>query len=345
MLHVTGPSSNPAILGYNADSGAGIRGESTNGYGVYGANTSTGNSGHVGGPSYGVYGSSSSGRGVYGFSSSGRGVYGECNGGTGVYGIGSAGVYGEGPTYGVQGYSTSHEGVIGVGWLDGVYGSSEYGDGVHGRSISGYGGYFEGPKNYFEGNVGIGTDSPTTKLEVKGGSIKLTDEWSNIYGKNLKIWGADNSDLLLQSAAGAGNVGIGTTSPNGKLDVNGAIYQRGSVLHADYVFEPDYQLESIDEHSEFMWMNKHLKAIPKSEVDEDGREILEVGAHRKGIVEELEKAHIYIDQLHNRLKALEEKEAEVDQMHEQVSNLIVRLERMETIMGQISKNSFERIEK
>ncbi|MHC5145136.1 MAG: hypothetical protein ACYSOX_05875, partial [Planctomycetota bacterium] len=40
-------------------------------------------------------------------------------------------------------------------------------------------------------------------------------------------------------------------------------------------------------------------------VDETGQEIVEVGAHRKGIVEELEKAHIYIEQLNKHNKELE----------------------------------------
>jgi hypothetical protein len=110
-------------------------------------------------------------------------------------------------------------------------------------------------------------------------------------------------------------VGIGTTNPQGTLDVNGAIYQYGSVLHSDYVFEPDYKLESIDEHSDYMWQNKHLMAIPKAEVNEEGLEVVEVGSHRRGIVEELEKAHIYIEQLHKRLKLLEEKLASLELEH------------------------------
>jgi hypothetical protein len=93
----------------------------------------------------------------------------------------------------------------------------------------------------------------------------------------------------------------------GKLDVNGAIYQRGSVLHADYVFDNDYKLESIVEHSDFMWENKHLKAISKAQKDENGQEIIEVGAHQKGIVEELEKAHIYIEQLNAKNSELEDR--------------------------------------
>ena len=116
--------------------------------------------------------------------------------------------------------------------------------------------------------------------------------------------------------ANNGNVGIGLEyagTPQGKLDVNGSIYQRGAQLHADYVFEPNYKLESINEHANFMWENKHLKAIPKAIVDENGQEIIEVGAHRKGIVEELEKAHIYIEQLNKQINTMRKHNKEMEE--------------------------------
>ncbi len=163
-------------------------------------------------------------------------------------------------------------------------------------------------------NVGIGATSPDFKLDVNG-SIKVRN--SAIYFGNdvSHQWTigpqvADSYVIYANGAAGyvmvlnriSGNVGIGTTSPQGKLDVNGAIYQRGGQLHADYVFDPKYTLESIEEHAEFMWQKQHLTAVPKAKYDENGLEVLEIGSHRKGMLEELEKAHIYIDQLNSNAK-------------------------------------------
>jgi hypothetical protein len=129
----------------------------------------------------------------------------------------------------------------------------------------------------------------------------------------LSFW-TRNSDAMGERMriTGSGRVGIGTTNPMGVLDVNGSIYQRGIRLHADYVFEPGYSLESIEEHSAFMWKNRHLKAVPKAAKDDEGNEILEIGSHQKGVVEELEKAHIYIAQLNGRIRDLEDKILEME---------------------------------
>lgn len=66
----------------------------------------------------------------------------------------------------------------------------------------------------------------------------------------------------------------------------------------------NYKLETIEEHSDFMWKNKHLPAVPKSTKDPQGLDIVNVGEQRRGMLEELEKAHVYISQLQAEIKQL-----------------------------------------
>lgn len=135
------------------------------------------------------------------------------------------------------------------------------------------------------------------------------------------VWQEGASNIFYD----AGTVGIGTFSPDityalhvdGMTNLNGDVviggdltltsgdYKKGgTVLCADYVFENDYELESIEEHSEFMWKNKHLPAVPKAVPNIDGKEFVSIGSQMQGILEELEKAHIYIEQLNEENEAL-----------------------------------------
>jgi uncharacterized coiled-coil protein SlyX len=127
-----------------------------------------------------------------------------------------------------------------------------------------------------------------------------------------------------------GNVGIGTAAPLGKLDVNGSIFQRGVQLFADYVFEPTYSLESIEDHSTFMWNNKHLPAVGARQVDEQGREVVEIGARMRGMLEEIEKAHIYISTLN---ESITEKDARLAKLERQNAELTERLARIEALVS------------
>jgi hypothetical protein len=105
------------------------------------------------------------------------------------------------------------------------------------------------------GKLGIGAETPEYQLDVRGDRIQLkedaTGDWiamrTDAGAIDLTFQGAplyihstvDGEHILLNAHNNNSRVGIGTNNPQGTLDVNGAIYQRG-VLHADYVFEPDY---------------------------------------------------------------------------------------------------------
>ncbi|MFA5114120.1 MAG: hypothetical protein WC529_07495 [Candidatus Margulisiibacteriota bacterium] len=96
-------------------------------------------------------------------SGGGYGVTGAAMGNIGILGEGvevGAGVAGVGDNgYGVYGRSTNKIGVFGGGGAAG--GSFE--------SVSGFGVFAKGPKNFFSGKIGIGTLNPEVPLDVIGG--------------------------------------------------------------------------------------------------------------------------------------------------------------------------------
>jgi hypothetical protein len=131
-------------------------------------------------------------------------------------------------------------------------------------------------------------------------------------GNTMSIWSPGDNDLLRILDEDAFPAG----TPVFTIQNDGRILHRGAEIHADYVFEPDYELESLEEHTEFMMKEKHLSAIPRTQKDEStGQEIVEYGSLMRGLMEELEKAHIYIarvsDVVKEQQKAISELSAQL----------------------------------
>ncbi|MEQ8575518.1 hypothetical protein [Fulvivirga sp.] len=90
-----------------------------------------------------------------------------------------------------------------------------------------------------------------------------------------------------------GDVGIGTTNPSHKLDVNGTIHASEVLVDLnfpgpDYVFEEDYPLSSLSEIESYIKANKHLPEVPSAaQMKEEGVNMVEMQMLLLKKVEEL----------------------------------------------------------
>ncbi len=90
------------------------------------------------------------------------------------------------------------------------------------------------------GTVGIGTTSPTDKLQVTGSSgtsltstqgVALTVKGGG-NSNNIQVWGSSSSQATYAVLTSSGKFGIGTTSPSSTLQVSGTSLVTGSVTGA-----------------------------------------------------------------------------------------------------------------
>ncbi|MEM6829561.1 MAG: cell surface protein, partial [Bacteroidota bacterium] len=165
------------------------------------------------------------------------------------------------------------------------------------------------------GNVGIGTTNPTEKLFVAG-NIRLNDD-SDIFGldilqgfNDLRFAATPTSGTNLFIAS-TGNVGIGTTNPTEKLDVNGNIRAaniRASNVNVklgsfpDYVFADNYDLMPLEELEAYIDANKHLPEMPtEAEVLENGADL---GQLNTLLVEKIEELTLHLISLKKEIEQL-----------------------------------------
>ncbi|MBO6797762.1 hypothetical protein [Maricaulis sp.] len=148
-------------------------------------------------------------------------------------------------------------------------------------------------------DIGFSTDSPTDNLHIRDGSDTFfgltledttatggTGTWRVVHGGHdatfrISRGGSGLSELILYEG---GNMTIG-----GELTTSGSCS-----AGCDRVFDEDYELPSIEEHAEYMFDNRHLPNVGPTA--EEGP--MNISQKVGGMLNELETAHIYIDQLH-----------------------------------------------
>lgn len=143
---------------------------------------------------------------------------------------------------------------------------------------------------------------------MDGANFGLLDgdgNWSYLAAKdNYTDFKIDNNTKMRIQANG--NVGIGTTSPDNKLDVKGVIRAeevRVQTGWSDHVFLPTYELPTLKEEEVYITENGHLLGF-ESEKDMGGEVKLADVTNRQQEV--LEKLMLHVIELEKRIEELQE---------------------------------------
>jgi hypothetical protein len=181
------------------------------------------------------------------------------------------------------------------------------------------------------GNVGIGTETPVSKLHVAGrslfkgvGEVLAIDGTSNpnigfytngvfksfISQSSSELFiGVNNANLHLD----AGQIAIGAVIPAAsgyKLTVTGKVICEELKVQLqgawpDYVFQNKYNLMPMPELRNFINTNNHLPNIPAAAAIEKSG--MEVGEMQRKMMEKIEELTLYILQLEEKVNALSKK--------------------------------------
>ncbi|WP_286756489.1 hypothetical protein [Roseivirga sp. UBA838] len=211
-----------------------------------------------------------------------------------------------------------------------------------------------------DGKVGIGTQSPTNTLHIEGDllldvfgnsgherGIFFREGFSNVNKYNVSILAYDHNNggvspdgLSINGFDGVsfstgsdtrnermrvaqnGNVGIGTTSPNEKLEVNGTIRSKKVKVEAspwpDYVFSPNFKLRTLDEVEQFIEQNQHLPEVPSAkEIEANGQDLGDIQAV---LLKKIEELTLYTIEQEKRLQASDDRFQALDSKYQKLES-------------------------
>lgn len=172
---------------------------------------------------------------------------------------------------------------------------------------------FHGTRNTTSGHaVRIEITAPNSPAASNKKNFQIINQNSSSSGgmnrlvfRSVTDAGAVASDNII-SLNHDGKIGIGTALPNHKLTVIGTVAACEVIVEntwCDYVFDPEYDLKSLNEVEKFIKENKHLPGIPseKTVIDKG----LNLGDMQKMQMEKIEELTLYMIELNKKVVQLE----------------------------------------
>lgn len=121
-------------------------------------------------------------------------------------------------------------------------------------------------------------------------------------------WPSSNSGNYFLFLSNNGNLGIGISNPQNKLDVNGTVHAKEVKVDmngwADFVFKKEYQLPTLEQVEQHILEKGHLPNIPSAE--EVGRNGINLGEMDAKLLQKIEELTLYTIELNKKIKILEE---------------------------------------
>jgi len=156
------------------------------------------------------------------------------------------------------------------------------------------------------GFVGIGVDSPETKLEVNGdirtnGAIETYAlRLDYTYGLNAAtVQVSPSLNLVFNLAGGDHMVQFDKT---GMITAAGFRVDSSQITPPDYVFEKDYNLMNLKEVEQFIATNKHLPGVPSAaEMQKDGVDLLKMNMD---LLKKMEELTLYVIQQQREIEEM-----------------------------------------
>ncbi len=174
-----------------------------------------------------------------------------------------------------------------------------------------------------------GTQAARSLFEIKNKGnpeFRMTNTGNNnswVFSAGLRF--------VIKSTTGAR---VATINSAGEMRILGSIFTAGGTCGGgcDQLFDPETEVDSIEDHATQMWSNSYLPAVGPTKENAP----MNLSEKTGGILNELEKAHIYIEQLHTRNLSLEQRVIELELQNQ-------RIEALEQLVTRLVTNQAEQV--